>query len=427
VSIGATITPGVDNLPGTLSLQSALWAPGGNYNWVLNDASGPAGTGYSSLNIASALDLSQLSATNRFNINVSAGTNGLPLNFNGLVSTNWTIATFGSITNFSASNFAINTVATNGASGWSRLTNGTLGISTNGNKLELTYTAKSNGPDWKTPSGKRYSAVIYAKVLDENGNPITAYGSKLAVFDGNSVAGVASPSGGSGGSMLYQLTVFANESSVSGMSYQVYDAATGNISILDETYDFTSGVNTGTIANPIVLHIVQRQSIDLYEGWSWVSFGIVPSDGSVATLLKNHAASNDDVIIGTKGSATYYEGVWYPSSEDFRIEAGRMYLISSSRATTLTVTGQSAKRPMTMNLVHGWNWIGNPTLTDSAMDVLYGGIQPSDDDCMLDQDGNLSTFYQGVWYANTPDGKFPMKPGKGYLLYKAIPQSIQIK
>ena len=427
VSIGATITPGVDNLPGTLSLQSALWAPGGNYNWVLNDASGPAGTGYSSLNIASALDLSQLSATNRFNINVSAGTNGVPLNFNGLVSTNWTIATFGSITNFSASNFTINTAATNGALGWSGLTNGTLGISTNGNKLELTYTAKNSAPDWKTPSGKRCSAVIRAKVLDENGNPITAYGSRLAVFNGNSVAGVASPFSGPGGSTLFTLTVYADQSPVKGMTYKVYDAATGNISTLDETYDFTDGVQTGSIANPIILHIVKRQSIELYEGWSWVSFGVVPSDGRVATLLKNHAASNDDVIIGTKGSATYYEGVWYPSSEDFRIEAGRMYLISSSRTTTLTVTGQSAKRPMTMNLVHGWNWIGNPTLTDSAMDTLYGGIQPSDDDCMLDQDGNLSTFYQGVWYANTPDGKFPMKPGKGYLLYKAIPQSIQIK
>jgi hypothetical protein len=425
VNTGAMITPGVNNLPGTLSLQSALWAPEGNYNWVLNDASGSAGIGYSSLNIASALDLSQLSATNRFNINVSAGTNGVPLNFSGLVSTNWTIATFGSITNFSASNFTINTTATNGTAGWSGLTNGTLGISTNGNKLELTYTTKPSAPSWTPPTGLRYSALVYAKVLDETGKPVTAYGSKLAVFNGSSVAGVATPFAGPGGTTLFYLNVFASQSSVSGMTYQVYNAATGVTSTLDETYNFASGVNTGTIANPIVLHIVHKQRIPIYEGWTWISFNVIPADNSWTTLLKHYQASDNDVIIGTGGSVTYYGGVWYPSSADFKPQAGLMYMISSDSAATMEVIGAPATKP-TLNLVQGWNWLGCPDATATTLTAMMPGMHSGNNDVIISQNSQMGTYWGGVWY-NTTGTNFPIVPGMGYLIYVNTPQSVLLK
>jgi T5SS/PEP-CTERM-associated repeat protein/autotransporter-associated beta strand protein len=425
-SFDEVTTESPTGIPETLTLQSALWAPGGNYNWVLNDASGAAGTGYSSLDIASTLDLSQLSATNRFNINVSAGTNGVPLNFNGLFSTNWTIASFGSITNFSASNFAINTVATNGALGWSGLTNGTLGISTNGNNLELTYTAKSNGPDWQTPTGKRYSAVIYAKVLDENGNPITAYGSKLAVFDGNSVAGVASPAGGPGGTMLYQLTVFANQSSVNGMTYQVYDAATDVTSTVDETYNFSSGVNTGTIDNPIVLHVISKQIIPIYDGWTWISFHVMPTDDNTwETLLKRYQPSDNDVIVGTKGSVTFYGGIWYPSSSDFKPESGVMYMISSEKSATIEAVGSKAPLP-TLTLVSGWNWVGCPHSTSTTLLALMPSMQSSNNDVIISQESQMGEYSGGVWY-NTTGDDFPIVPGMGYLIYLKTPQTVPLK
>jgi hypothetical protein len=391
----------------------------------MNDASGAAGTGYSTLNIASALDLSQLSATNRFNINLSAGTNGVSSNFNGLFSTNWTIASFGSIANFSASNFAINTVATNSALGWSGLTNGTLGISTNGNNLELTYTTKNSAPDWQTPTGKRYSAVIYAKVLDENGIPITAYGSKLAVFDGNSVAGVASPVGGPGGTTLYYLTVFANQSSVNGMTYQVYDASSGVTSTLDETYDFRSGVNKGTINNPIVLHIVNKQMISIYDGWTWISFHVLPIDQTWASLLQRYQPSDNDVIIGTKGSVTYFGGEWYASSPDFKPEFGVMYMISSEKSATIEVVGSKAPSP-TLSLVSGWNWVGCPHSTSTTLLAMMPSMQSSNDDVIISQSSQMGTYWDGVWY-NTTGDDFPIVPGMGYLIYVATPQSVPLR
>jgi hypothetical protein len=283
----------------------------------------------------------------------------------------------------------------------------------------------SNAPSWTPPTGLRYSAVIYAKVLDENGNPITAYGSKLAVFNGSSVAGVATPFAGPGGTTLFYLNVSANQSSVNGMTYQVYNAATGITSTLDETYNFASGVNTGTIANPIVLHIVNKQFIPIYDGWTWISFNVIPTDNTWASLLTRYQAADNDVIIGTKGSVTYYQGVWYPSSVDFKPEAGLMYMISSGKATTLQAVGSPATKP-TMSLVSGWNWLGCPGSTSTTLTAMMPSMRSSDDDVIISQASQMGTFWGGVWY-NTTGATFPIVPGMGYLIYVATPQTIPLQ
>jgi hypothetical protein len=267
--------------------------------------------------------------------------------------------------------------------------------------------------------------LIYATVVDENGAPITAVGSKLAIFDGSSVAGVASPYAGPNNTTLFYLTVYSDQASVSGMTYQVYNAATGTVSILDETYNFSSGVNTGTILNPITLHVLRTQSIPLYQGWTWTSFNVIPSDGTFGTLLKGYNASDNDVIIGTKGSATYFAGVWYPSSSNFKVEAGAMYMISSTKNTTLTAKGQVPAKP-SVTMVTGWNWIGYPDTSNTSLANLFNGAQYSNNDCIMDQNGNISTYWGGVWYSNT-GATYPIKPGLGYLLYLTTPQTIPMK
>ena len=148
-----------------------------------------------------------LSTSNRFMINVSSGTNGITASFNPLETYTWTIATFGSITNFSPSQFSIATSATNGTVGVMASNLGSFSVIRSNNALQLNYKANTNAPNWTPPTGMRYSALIYARVLDLNGSPITNSGSMLAVFNGGSIAGLASPSAGPNGTTLYQLNV----------------------------------------------------------------------------------------------------------------------------------------------------------------------------------------------------------------------------
>jgi BspA type Leucine rich repeat region (6 copies) len=155
----------------------------------------------------------------------------------------------------------------------------------------------------------RYSAVLFAEIFLD-GNPITNTNSMLAVFNGTNCAGVATISAGPVG-MLFQLPVYANQTVVSGMSYQFYDGTTGLISTLNETYSFTNGAISGSIVSPVTLHVTSSEiwsngfayttngnsaSIVGYSGTN--STVNVPSliGGVPVTSLANNALANLNVI-----------------------------------------------------------------------------------------------------------------------------------
>ena len=278
-------------------------------------------------------------------------------------------------------------------------------------------TNATNTPSWTSPVGQRYSAVVYAQVVDASGNALTNAASMLGAFSGTNCAGVCSPSSGPDAKNLFQLTVYANETPVSGMSYKFFNGATGQISTLAESYNFANGAITGSIVSPITLHLIKTQTIPVYAGWTWISFNVLPADNTWGTLLSNYQGADNDVIIGAGGSATYYGGHWYPSSPDFTPQAGVMYLISSGTATNVTATGYPAPTPVNFSLVNGWNWLGCPDASATTLTAMLSGVSFNNNDLIISQTGQSATYYGGIWYTSTGSSAFPMAPGTGYLLY----------
>lgn len=149
IASGGTLSPG--NSPGTLTVVGDLsWLGGGNYNWQIHDATGSAGTGWDYTQVIGALDLSALTPSSKFNINlwslsaVSPDANGAAINFdNTLDGQSWTIlAALDGITGFDAANFNINVGATNGTGGFANALapGGFFGIEQQGIAINLTYT-----------------------------------------------------------------------------------------------------------------------------------------------------------------------------------------------------------------------------------------------------------------------------------------------
>ena len=163
VARGATLVSGNSGGIGSLAISNMIWNPGGNLNEKIADASGGAGTAYDSLIIRGGLNLSALSASNTFNINLwslsgtNPSVNGQALNFNPNSSTNWLLASVsGSITGFASNAFTISTAATNGSGGFANAINGTFAVSTNATGLILTYTTAyvaAAGATWSAGSG----------------------------------------------------------------------------------------------------------------------------------------------------------------------------------------------------------------------------------------------------------------------------------
>ena len=146
---GSTVRPG--NSPGELTVTgTVVWNGGGNYDWEIHNATGSAGTanGWDLLSVGGALDLTNLTSSNRFNINLwslsgtSPDTNGAALNFNPNVNGSWTILTAaGGINGFSSDLFQINVDPFNGTGGFANTLGqgGAFSMQVDGNNLNLIY------------------------------------------------------------------------------------------------------------------------------------------------------------------------------------------------------------------------------------------------------------------------------------------------
>ena len=146
IGTGQTISPG--NSPGTADTTSQTWAAGGTYAWEMNDATGTAGSdpGWDLLSGTGNLNITATSGS-EFNLFVtSLGIDDLAgnaINFNELLSYNWLIADFDTITNFAASAFSIDTSSfTNTFTGTFGVALGNSGsIGGDSSQIYLTYTA----------------------------------------------------------------------------------------------------------------------------------------------------------------------------------------------------------------------------------------------------------------------------------------------
>jgi autotransporter-associated beta strand protein len=99
---GSTISPG--NSPGNLTSSSLALVGGSIFQWQVQDATAAAGTGYDTLTVTNALDLSNANSGNRIILNISSlagngnGTAlGNPLNFGPSSIRPFTFATVGSL------------------------------------------------------------------------------------------------------------------------------------------------------------------------------------------------------------------------------------------------------------------------------------------------------------------------------------------
>ncbi|MCE9586895.1 MAG: autotransporter-associated beta strand repeat-containing protein [Verrucomicrobia bacterium] len=173
VSPGGTIMAGTDSSIGTLTITgNGIWNGGGIYNWKISDANESAGVGYDTLAIGGALNLSGVTSSNKFQINLwSLGGNAA--NFNKDADGAWKIASFDSFSgNFSTNLFSVNLGATNGSGGFLNALNGSFSLTTSANALFLSYktlAATDTGGIWSGGSGN-LSGITNGSLLQFTGS-----------------------------------------------------------------------------------------------------------------------------------------------------------------------------------------------------------------------------------------------------------------
>jgi autotransporter-associated beta strand protein len=230
IQTGGTLEPG-NNL-GALSFGGDLTlSGGGSLNWKIDDASGTAGTDWSTVNVSGALNITATSGS-KFNINVwsllSNGTNGALANFNPtLNSYSWTILTAGSISGFAADRFQINLDATNGTGGLvSRYKVNGFSIVQDGSSLKLMYSP----PAVQTIDGTNNGTETASYTTNTSANSLTVnmgFFVDYLVVGGGGAGGTGknqNPGGGGGGGGG---GVLAGSTSVNASNYAIVVGAGG--------------------------------------------------------------------------------------------------------------------------------------------------------------------------------------------------------
>ena len=168
------------------------------------------------------------------------------------------------------------------------------------------------------------------------------------------------------------------------------------------------------------------QTINLLEGWNWVSTYIEMQGVDGLAMLKNSLGSNG-LQIKQGVQFTEYDAEWdeWFDSGLTGLSNELMYLINTATDCTVTLEGSLANpsnHPITIN--PGWNWIGFPYNQTLTFESAIARFLPADHD--LIQHGVSFSEYDAGWEMWLDSGLTHLVPGKGYLYnyHGAAPQTL---
>ena len=300
--------------------------------------------------------------------------------------------------------------------------------------INFVFAEKINRPDWTTPVGVQYSMTVHGQVTVFGRGLVISDCSLIAGFADGVCLGVASIYQGPAG-MQFQLALGTNNDQTFPVSFKVYDYASDEVLTISEKHNFVNNSVINTIINPFMFHAgMVELIIPLVHGWNWLSVNTLPEVPSLANVLENYPALDNDEIKTAPalgGAATYYGGVWYgltTALPEFGIEPGInpgvMYLLNSQTTNpgNLSIMGYPVDVSVPIPIVENWNWLGYKPQTALDLATSLASLDSEDNDEIKTAPalGGAATYYGGVWYGLTtaiPEyGIEPgLNPGVGYL------------
>lgn len=295
----------------------------------------------------------------------------------------------------------------------------------------LPLTVKVNGekPEWSVnPADYKYTMSVFGKLL-VNGVYSADEEDILAVFDGAECVGVTNNMYSKVNDMYYaMLTIYANEVSKKGLEFRIWDASTGitYVAVPSQTIDFANNGVVGTSLNPVIFTAkdMKVQRIALAEGWNWISLGVKNDNmNDLNKLFKGYKwSSGDQVKHEDRGFASYSTTNGWVSNGLTALDNLSMYLMKSSEARTLDITGEQVDAKTNQLTIIGtredgtkrWNYISYLPAENLSLKEALAGYDAVEGDIIKSQDA--MAMYSGNlgWVGSLTY----MESGKGYMLQR---------
>ena len=155
------------------------------------------------------------------------------------------------------------------------------------------------------------------------------------------------------------------------------------------------------------------QTITLSQGWNWISTYIDLNEVDGIAMLEEALGDYGVTIQTYNESADYFgDGEW-SGLEDYEWTNAEMVMVEVSEDCTIDIAGPTVD-PGTVEIeIHpGWNWIGFPVATETAIGVAMAGFEAEEEDAIQSNVDGTSD-YLGEWVGDV----LTLVPGQGYMYY----------
>lgn len=288
-----------------------------------------------------------------------------------------------------------------------------------GIETPLTINVKVTGdePLWSVNVGDYEESMNLIGALDILGVPSEDEDDLVGAFINDECRGVAHPKYiKKYDSYFVTMDIYNNgNNDESEVEFKVYDASTGIIYPVvttSEPVEWEANSFLGRYKTPVSISATDmiEQSIDLENGWNWMSLGVAPETFTVPVVFENANGKVLTVKSQSNGTVTYSGNQWVAKQEKLTMNNREMYVVKTSEPLTLTVTGRRVKpTEVPITVKYGWNWLGYNGMKTASLTEALSGLGPQDGDIIKGQRGvayfddsewigSLSTLVSGLGY-----------------------------
>jgi hypothetical protein len=156
------------------------------------------------------------------------------------------------------------------------------------------------------------------------------------------------------------------------------------------------------------------QTLELTEGWNWISSYIEMDDPvDLLLMLEEGLNGNGTVIKNADYTTSYEDEEWFGDLDDEGIMNEQMYKVYVIADCEVELQGMPADPANhTITIVHGWNWIGFPCSETVSIEDALADFEAEEGD-ILKTSESTTNFEDGEWFGDIEE----MVPGQGYMYY----------
>ena len=222
-----------------------------------------------------------------------------------------------------------------------------------------------------------------------------------------------------------ELCIYRDDSIMSlnkEVSFRLYDHAEEIEYVIPNTSILTGEdhveIYLGDYNNAVVLNFMENlQTINLVEGWNWVSTYIAVNDETLL-MLEEALGDNGLQIVAVDDFTTYADGEWGDEGDLEELLNERMYMIETSAACKVELHGMRTQLGnIIIPIIPGWNWIGFPSSSTISIEDAFADFEPEDGDMIVSPSDY--SLYSDDW--GDEGDMEELNPGQGYMYYSSSP------